>query len=122
VESEFQLAYLVPLPGDSGITEPRADSGKPNVKERCPLMADSKDYAGVAQTTLDCLNTDLKSVGINPPEGDSGIIEYQGVKLAISYSSTDQMLSVRIMSKPAFVPESLVWQLLDGRIQKCSGT
>jgi hypothetical protein len=24
------------------------------------------------------------------------------------------------MIKPPFVPETLVWQLLDGRIQKCS--
>jgi hypothetical protein len=83
-------------------------------------MADSKDYSGVAQSTLDCLNTDLKSLGINPPEGGNGMIEYQGVKLSVSYSAAGQTLSVRIMSKPPFVPETLVWQLLDGRIQKCS--
>jgi hypothetical protein len=83
-------------------------------------MADSKDYTGIAQSTLDCLKTDLRSMGIEPPQGDSGTIEYQGVKLSVSYSAADQKLVLQIISKPAFVPESLVWQLLDGRIQKCS--
>jgi hypothetical protein len=83
-------------------------------------MADSKAYTGIAQSTLDCLNTDLKSMGIDPPSGEGGTIEYQGVKLSVFYSATAQTLSVRIISKPPFVPESLVWQLLDGRIQKCS--
>jgi hypothetical protein len=84
-------------------------------------MADSKDYTGIAQSTLDCLKTDLRSMGIDPPEGDSGTIEYQGVKLSISYDAGGQKLSIQIVSKPLFVPESLVWQLLDGRIQKCAG-
>jgi hypothetical protein len=50
-------------------------------------MADSKDYTGIAQSTLDCLKTDLRSMGIEPPQGDSGTIEYQGVKLSVSYSA-----------------------------------
>lgn len=83
-------------------------------------MADTKDYTGISASTLECLKTDLRSMGINPPDGDSGTVEYQGVKLSINYDSGHQTLSVHIISKPAFVPESLVWQLLDGRIQKCA--
>lgn len=83
-------------------------------------MADSKDYTGIAPSTLNCLKTDLQSMGINPPQGDSGTIEYQGVKLSVTYSAADQKLSLQIISKPGFVPASLVWQLLDGRIQKCA--
>jgi hypothetical protein len=82
-------------------------------------MADSKEYSGIAQSALDCLKTDLQSMGIDPPQGDNGTIEYQGVKLSVSYESAEQKLSFKIVSKPMFVPESLVWQLLDGRIEKC---
>ncbi|MGH9447352.1 MAG: hypothetical protein ACRD3O_16700 [Terriglobia bacterium] len=84
-------------------------------------MANSKDYSGIARATLDCLKNDLRSMGIDPPNGDAGAIEYQGVKLSISYAEDGQKLSIRIANRPSFVPESLVWQLLDGRIQKCKG-
>jgi hypothetical protein len=84
-------------------------------------MADSKNYEGVTGGVLECLRQELRSVGITPPEGDSGTIEYQGVKLSMTYTAPSQTLAVEITSKPIFVPESLVWQLLDARIQKCVG-
>ena len=84
-------------------------------------MADSKEYSGIAQSALECLKTDLQSIGIQPPPGDSGTIEYQGVKLSFSYSTSEQKLSFQIVSKPLVVPASLVWQLLDGRVQNCLG-
>jgi hypothetical protein len=84
-------------------------------------MADSKDYTNVSSAAVDCLKNDLRSMGIDPPEGDTGAIEYQGVKLTIAYAPADKKLSVQIISRPSFVPASLVWQLLDGRIQKCIG-
>jgi hypothetical protein len=83
-------------------------------------MAESKEYTGIAQSALDCLKTDLKSIGVNPPEGDTGTVEYQGVKLSVSYSAAEQKLTFRIINKPPVLPESLVWQLLDGRIKKCT--
>lgn len=82
-------------------------------------MADRKEYTGIAQSALNCLKSDLQSAGISPPEGDSGTIEYQGVKLSVSYSPQDQKLFFQIVSKPPVVPERLVWQLLDSRIKKC---
>ncbi|MGH9327127.1 MAG: hypothetical protein ACRD2B_10670 [Terriglobia bacterium] len=84
-------------------------------------MADAKEFAGISRNTLNCLKKDLHTMGITPPDGDSGVIEYQGVKFSISYAETAAKLSIQILTKPAFIPESLVWQLLDGRIQKCSG-
>lgn len=84
-------------------------------------MAEEKEYPGINRSTLDCLKKDLQSMGIAPPEGDSGVIEYQGVKLSITYTEPAAKLSIQILNKPSFVPESLVWQLLDGRIQKCGG-
>jgi hypothetical protein len=85
-------------------------------------MADSKEYTGISQSALNCLKTDLQSIGVNAPQGDGGTIEYHGVKLSFSYSPADQKLSFQILSKPPVVPDSLIWQLLDGRIKKCMGT
>ncbi|MGH9470036.1 MAG: hypothetical protein ACRD1N_06820 [Terriglobia bacterium] len=84
-------------------------------------MAEEKEYTGVTRATLDCLKQDLQTMGVASPEGDSGTIEYQGVKLSIVYDSAGEKLTVWVLQKPGFVPESLVWQLLDGRIQKCGG-
>ncbi|HEX5483905.1 MAG TPA: hypothetical protein VFZ08_14885 [Terriglobia bacterium] len=84
-------------------------------------MADQKEYADVSRSVLECLKKDLQSMGINPPEGDTGDIEYQGVKLSITYHESDQRLAIQVTNRPSFVPESLVWQLLDGRVQKCMG-
>lgn len=82
-------------------------------------MAGAKDYKGITQKGLGILKKDLESMGITPPEGDSGTIEYQGVKLGVDFAAAAQKLTIRILEKPPFVPESLIWQLLDGRVQKC---
>ncbi|MGH9453953.1 MAG: hypothetical protein ACRD2O_08290 [Terriglobia bacterium] len=85
-------------------------------------MPDSKEYDGTSRHTLNCIRKDLEGMGINLPEGDTATIEYQGVKLAITYSEADQKLAVKILQKPSFVPEAMVWQLLEARIQKCKGS
>lgn len=82
-------------------------------------MADVKEYGGITEGGLDNLRKDLQSMGITPPQGNSGTIEYQGVKLAINYDPPSQKLTLNIVEKPVFIPESLIWQMLDGRIQKC---
>ncbi|MGH9404227.1 MAG: hypothetical protein ACRD3D_00150 [Terriglobia bacterium] len=85
-------------------------------------MADQKVYTGVTPASLEALRSELKSMGITPPEGDSGTVTYQGVKLGMDYAPAAQTLTVQILDKPIFIPESLIWQLLDARIQKSVGT
>lgn len=85
-------------------------------------MPDSKDYDGTSRDALNCIRKDLEGMGIILPEADSGTIEYQGVKLSITYNETDQKLAVKILQKPSFVPEVMLWQLLETKIQKCKGT
>jgi hypothetical protein len=41
-------------------------------------------------------------------EGDHGLISSQGVTLKIDYYESYQMLSIEIVDKPWFVPESVV--------------
>ncbi len=84
-------------------------------------MASPKEYVGISRNTLECLKKDLQSMGITPPAGDNGTIEYQGVQLSVTYTEAAEKLSIGILNRPSFVPESLVWQLLDARVQKCVG-
>lgn len=83
-------------------------------------MASFKEYNGITEAGLGALKKDLESMGITPPNGNSGTIEYQGVKLGVDFLPETQKLTIRVLEKPPFVPESLIWQLLDGRVQKCS--
>ncbi|MGH9355461.1 MAG: hypothetical protein ACRD10_04965 [Terriglobia bacterium] len=84
-------------------------------------MADVKEYGGITKNGIDNLRKDLQSVGITAPPGNNGEIEYQGVKLNIDYKPSAQTLTVRILEKPIFIPEDLIWQMLDGRVLKCMG-
>jgi hypothetical protein len=84
-------------------------------------MPDSKEYDGTSREVLNCLRQDLQRMGVNLPDGDDGTIEYQGVILSVVYTEPEQKLAVRILEKPSFVPEAMLWQLLEARLQKCKG-
>lgn len=84
-------------------------------------MADGKEYSGVTEAGIQSLRQSLQELGITVPDGDSGTVTYQGVKLGIDYAQAEQKLSVKILEKPAFIPESLIWQMLDARVQKSIG-
>ena len=68
---------------------------------------------------MDCLRQSLTSKGITPQGDDTATIEYQGVKLSVSYDEANQVLNLNILEKPAYVPESLIWGLIDNSVQQC---
>lgn len=81
-------------------------------------MADCKDYNNVTREQLGNLKQKLQQMGIKPPEGDRGPIEAMGVKLTVSYDEGGQKLTVCIVEKPAFIPESMVWGQIEGSIKR----
>jgi hypothetical protein len=82
-------------------------------------MAASKEYTGIARQRMNRLWQGLRSTGITPESsGDSGTIEYQGVKLSVSYDEANQVLKLDILEKPAYIPESLIWGFIDNSIQQ----
>lgn len=84
-------------------------------------MAAEKEYPDVTEAALGELKQELQSMGIEAPAGTSGVIEYQGVKLSLEFTPAAQKLAIRILQKPPFIPENLIWQLLDARINKARG-
>jgi hypothetical protein len=84
-------------------------------------MAETKEYGGITRSTLDCLKQRFQSQGVAPPEGDSGTIEQQGVRLSVTYVEAEQTLKFGLIEKPFFIPDDLVWTLLDNAVKGCAG-
>jgi hypothetical protein len=83
-------------------------------------MAGSKEYTGIAPQRMDCLEQSLRSQGVTPQGSrDSMTIEYQGVKLAVRYNESNQLLKLDILEKPAYIPEALIWGFIDTSVQWC---
>ena len=80
-------------------------------------MDDSRRFEGVTPEIIERLKQGLQQKGIKPFEGDSGTIEAMGVKLVVNYHSAEQALEIRILEKPAFIPESLVWAQVEGPLK-----
>jgi hypothetical protein len=80
-------------------------------------MDDSRRFEGITPEVVERLKQGLQQRGIKPFEGESGIIEAMGVKLAVDYHAGEQALDVRILEKPAFIPESLVWGQVEGPLK-----
>ncbi|HXJ91789.1 MAG TPA: hypothetical protein VMT20_02780 [Terriglobia bacterium] len=74
----------------------------------------SRRFEGVTPEVVERLKQGLQQKGIKPFEGDSGMIEAMGVKLAVNYHAAEQALDIQILEKPAFIPESLVWAQVEG--------
>lgn len=83
-------------------------------------MAEAKEYAGITRATMDCLKLRFQSQGITPFAGDCGTIEQQGVRVSIAYVEAEQRLQVDIIEMPLFIPEDLVWTLLDTAVRGCA--
>lgn len=80
-------------------------------------MDDSRRFEGITPEIVERLKQSLLQKGIKPFEGASGMIEAMGVKLSVEYHATEQALDVRILEKPAFIPDSVVWGQVEGPLK-----
>jgi hypothetical protein len=83
-------------------------------------MAKTKEYDGITRSMLDCLKQRFQSQGGAPPDGDSGTVEQQGVRLSMTYVEAEQKLQFGLIEKPFFIAEHLVWTLLDRAVKGCT--
>ncbi len=81
-------------------------------------MDESREYTGVTAASLDCMKADMRMKGIRPPEGNIGTIEHMGVSLSFTYLEPET-LQFRILNKPPFIPEQLIWGFLEPVVKKC---
>jgi len=80
-------------------------------------MGDCKRYEDFTQERLERLKQGLTKIGLNPPEGDSGLIESMGVKVSVSYVASEQALEICIVEKPDFIPAALVWSQVEAALK-----
>jgi hypothetical protein len=80
-------------------------------------MDDSKRFDGITPEIVERLKQGLQQKGIKPFDGDNGTIEAMGVKLSVDYHAAEQALDIRILEKPAFIPDSLVWAQVEGPLK-----
>jgi len=85
-------------------------------------MSDSKLYEGITREELNSLRSSLEKQGVKVPEGDDVLVEGPyGVHLQISYDSANAMLKVSIAKRPFFVPESMIWSMVDEGVKPFEG-
>lgn len=77
-------------------------------------MPTSKQYGGITRSELDRLREDLAAEGVVVPDGDDVTFDAtHRVLLRAVYDEAKETLSISIVKKPFFVPESQIWGVLD---------
>lgn len=82
----------------------------------------SKRYGGITRDELNRLRADLAAEGVVVPEGDDVTFDAtHRILLRAVYDGAKETLSINIVKKPFFIPESQVWGVLDTGIQPYVG-
>ncbi len=91
----------------------RGEGGMPN----CKL------YGGITRAELDHLRGDLAKEGVTVPAGDDvSVAGPYGVELRVTYDEAKETLRVCITKKPFYVPESMIWDVVDAGVEPYEGT
>ena len=82
-------------------------------------MPTTKTLTGIDRARLDCFRTEMAKLGVAIPEGDDVDIKAMfGVKMHATYDESTETLTLEIIDKPIFVPESQIWSFVDSGAAK----
>lgn len=85
-------------------------------------MASCKQYGGITRDELKSLRRDLAKEGVSVPAGDEVTVTGpHGIELQATYDETKQTLKICITKKPFFIPESMVWEIVDAGVEPYVG-
>jgi hypothetical protein len=76
-----------------------------------------KDYTGVTRASINKWREESARSGVTLPEGDSFTVEKSGVKISVDYAESSGTVKVCIVEKPGFIPESMVWSIVDSQMK-----
>ena len=77
-------------------------------------MAKKKEIENVSREKLNTFRAKMKGYGVTVPPGDDVAIDAPlGVKMHATYDETAQILTLEIVEKPMFVPESQIWSIVE---------
>ena len=80
-------------------------------------MANTRELTGITREKLDAFRGKMKKFGVEVPEGDDVEVKAPfGVKMRATYDDTVEVLTLEILDKPIFVPESQIWSIVEGGV------
>lgn len=86
-------------------------------------MPNCKLYGGITRGELEHLRGDLAREGVAVPAGDDvGVAGPYGVQLRATYDGAKETLKVCITKKPFYIPESMIWGIVDAGVEPYEGT
>ncbi|MBA2502898.1 MAG: hypothetical protein H0V27_08465 [Pyrinomonadaceae bacterium] len=86
-------------------------------------MPNCKLYGGITRAELDHLRGDLAKEGVTVPAGDDvSVAGLYGVELRVTYDEAKETLRVCITKSPFYVPESMIWDVVDAGVEPYEGT
>ena len=80
-------------------------------------MANTRELTGITREKLDAFRGKMKKFGVEVPEGDD--VEVKApfwVKMRTTYDDAVEVLTLEILDKPIFVPESQIWSIVEGGV------
>ena len=81
-----------------------------------------RSYEGVTRADVNKIRSGLGEWGISIPEGDDVEVSGPlGVKMRVKYDEPNKTLTLGIIDKPAFVPESQIWKVIESTATKKMG-
>lgn len=79
----------------------------------------TKQLTGIDRQKLDRFRAEMAKLGVKIPEGDDVEINAMfGVKMHATYEEAIETLTLELIDKPIFVPESQVWSFIDSGASK----
>ena len=74
-----------------------------------------RDYTGVTRDAINRWREEAARSGTPLPPGDSFTIEKSGVTISANYNEGAQTATICIVDKPAFIPDSMVWSIVESK-------
>ena len=73
-----------------------------------------RSYRGVTRAHVNKIRKEIGKFGITMPEGDDVDISGPlGVKMHLNYDEPAETLSLSVIDKPVFIPESQIWNVIE---------
>ena len=86
-------------------------------------MPNCKFYGGITRVELELLRRDLQKEGVIVPAGDDvSVTGPYAIELHITYDEAKETLQVCITKKPFYIPEAMVWQIIDAGVEPYEGS
>lgn len=80
------------------------------------MAEETRTFSNISRARVDALRQALGAY-VPLPDGDTGVIEGNGVKGSFVYDEPAQTLTLSIIDSPFFIPRAMIWSRIEGALQ-----